>query len=246
MMRIAVPLMAIGIARGPEFVPPPFSGCARGLEVRRAGHICRRGWQRRRGALRVSRNLDRRGGRHGHASTARRPRPQGAPFTLPATDGKTYSLADLKGARGTLVMFICNHCPYVEASIDRAIADAKALSSLGIATVAICSNDAKTYPDDSFRQHARLRQAPRLPLPLPARRDAEGRARLRRRVHARLSSASTTSSSSSTAAGSTRAAPSRRKKGAKRELLDAMEAVAKRGKAPAEQAPSVGCSIKWK
>ena len=89
------------------------------------------------------------------------------PFKLAATDGKTYSLADVKGSRGTLVMFICNHCPYVKASIDRAVADAEALSSIGIATVAICSNDAESYPEELLRQHARLRHAARFSISLP-------------------------------------------------------------------------------
>ncbi len=82
-------------------------------------------------------------------------------FTLPATDGTTYSLAQLKGRRATIVMFICNHCPYVQAVTDRIVRDARDLDALGVTSVAICSNDAETYPEDSFenmrafaRQHA--------------------------------------------------------------------------------------------
>ena len=167
------------------------------------------------------------------------------PFSLPATDGKTYSLADLKGARGTLIMFICNHCPYVEASIDRAIADAKVLSSLGISTVAICSNDAKTYPDDSFDNMRAFAKRHGFPFPyLHDETQKVARAygavctpdyfgfndKLELVYRGRLDEGRTDPP----------------KKGAKRELLVAMEAVAKGGKVPADQAPSVGCSIKWK
>ena len=79
------------------------------------------------------------------------------PFTLPATDGKTYSLEALRGKNGTLVMFICNHCPYVKAVIDRIVRDADAVG-LGIGAVASPSNDAVHYPEDSFEQHAALRR----------------------------------------------------------------------------------------
>ena len=71
-------------------------------------------------------------------------------FTLPATDGTTCSLARLRGPRGTVVMFICNHCPYVQAVADCIVRDARDLDPLGVRSVAICSNDAETYPEDSF------------------------------------------------------------------------------------------------
>ena len=60
-------------------------------------------------------------------------------FTLRATDGRTYSLADLKGEHGTLFMFICNHCPYVKAVVDRIVRDARELKTLGVNGAAICS-----------------------------------------------------------------------------------------------------------
>ena len=71
-------------------------------------------------------------------------------FTLRATDGRTHSLADLQGEHGTLIMFICNHCPYVKAVIDRIVRDARELKKFGVNSVAICSNDAASYPEDSF------------------------------------------------------------------------------------------------
>ena len=133
------------------------------------------------------------------------------PFTLPATDGKTYSLADLKGARGTLIMFICNHCPYVEASIDRAIADAKVLAPLGIDRRHLLQRR-QDLPQRFLRQHARLRRAPRLPLPLPAPTRRKRSRALTAPCARRTTSASTTSSSSSIAAGLMRAAPIRRRR----------------------------------
>ena len=71
-------------------------------------------------------------------------------FALKGVDGKTYSLADIRGPKGTLVVFICNHCPYVKASISRIVAEANALHQLGIGTIAIMPNDTETYPEDSF------------------------------------------------------------------------------------------------
>ncbi|MGA8695577.1 MAG: redoxin domain-containing protein [Xanthobacteraceae bacterium] len=70
-------------------------------------------------------------------------------FALKGIDGKTYSLSHVRGPKGTLVVFICNHCPYVKASIDRVVAEA-ALGEIGIGTIAIMPNDAESYPEDSF------------------------------------------------------------------------------------------------
>jgi peroxiredoxin len=166
-------------------------------------------------------------------------------FTLPATDGKSYSLADLKGERGTVVMFICNHCPYVVGMIPRAIEDARELAQLGIKTVAICSNDAKTYPEDSFAKMRDFAKAHEFPFPyLHDETQQIARAydavctpdifgfndKLELAYRGRLDEGRTD--------------PPR--KGARRELLEAMKLVAKTGKGPAEQSPAIGCSIKWK
>ena len=86
-------------------------------------------------------------------------------FDLDGTDGRRHRLADLRGPKGTLVMFICNHCPYVQAVLDDIIRDARELEPLGIASVAIMSNDTDTYPDDSFDNMKRLAEAKRLPFP---------------------------------------------------------------------------------
>jgi peroxiredoxin len=166
-------------------------------------------------------------------------------FTLPATDGKTYSLADLKGEHGTVVMFICNHCPYVVAMIDRAVQDARELAELGVTTLAICSNDAASYPEDSFANMRAFAAKHAFPFPyLHDETQQVARAygavctpdpfgfndKLELAYRGRLDEG--------------RTEPPR--KGAPRELLDAMTLVAKTGKGPGSQNPSVGCSIKWK
>ncbi len=71
-------------------------------------------------------------------------------FKLKGTDQKIYSLSDFKGENGTLIMFICNHCPYVKAVINDIVRDCKNLEKKGIKSVAIMSNDQKNYPEDSF------------------------------------------------------------------------------------------------
>src|SRR4051812_25370886 len=74
------------------------------------------------------------------------------PFSLPATDGRTTTLDTIAGANGTVIVFICNHCPYVKAVIERMVADAKVLQAEGIGFAAICSNDARSHPEDSFEK----------------------------------------------------------------------------------------------
>src|SRR5215813_4899027 len=71
-------------------------------------------------------------------------------FALVGVDGKTYSLADVRGRKGTVVVFICNHCPYVKAVVGRLVEEANALEALGVGTIAINSNDTDAYPEDSF------------------------------------------------------------------------------------------------
>jgi peroxiredoxin len=75
---------------------------------------------------------------------------QARDFKLKGVDGKSYELADVRGPKGTLVVFICNRCPYVKASIDRIVAEAKALREIGIGTISIMPNDTATYREDSF------------------------------------------------------------------------------------------------
>jgi peroxiredoxin len=166
-------------------------------------------------------------------------------FHLPATDGKTYSLSDVAGEKGTVVVFICNHCPYVKGVADRMVADAKALAKEGIGFVAISSNDVAAFPEDSFPQMKEFAAKFRLPFPYLYDETQEV---------ARIYGALCTPDFFGLNADRLIAYRGRLDEGKKdppppgvrRELLDAMRMVARTGKGPAEQIPSVGCSIKWK
>jgi peroxiredoxin len=166
-------------------------------------------------------------------------------FTLPGTDGRAWSLDDIRGPRGTLVMFICNHCPYVQAVIDRIVRDARALQAEGIGVVAISANDATEYPADSFAnmKAEAARHAFTFPYLYDESQDtakAYGasctpdffgyNAGLELQYRGRLD-----------ASGRQPALPD-----ARRELYAAMIRIAETGKGPEDQVPSIGCSIKWK
>jgi peroxiredoxin len=165
-------------------------------------------------------------------------------FTLPATDGRTWSLDQLAGERGTVVVFICNHCPYVKTIIDRLIRDARDLKGLGVNLVAICANDATTHPGDSFANMRRWAEAKAFPFPyLHDETQAVARAYgavctpdffgydadLTLQYRGRLDASKTSLV-----------------EGARRDLYEAMKQVAETGKGPKDQIPSMGCSIKWK
>ena len=166
-------------------------------------------------------------------------------FTLPGTDGRDWSFADVAGTNGTLVMFICNHCPYVKSVIDRIVRDAKDLQNLGIGVAAISANDAVAYPEDSFENMKLF--AARHDFPFPYLHDDS------QEVARAYGAACTPDFFGFNAAGELQyrgrldasgrqAAPA----DAKRDLFDAMKLVAETGNGPAEQVPSMGCSIKWK
>lgn len=172
----------------------------------------------------------------------------GAPwhdFTLPATDGRTYALADLRGARGTLVMFICNHCPYVQSILDRIVRDARAMQAAGIGVVAISSNDAVAYPEDGFAPMKTM--ADRNGFSFPYLYDET-------QTVARAYGAECTPDFFGYNADGElqyrgRFDESRRNPGpadARPELLEAMLLIAETGRGPARQIPSMGCSIKWR
>jgi peroxiredoxin len=166
-------------------------------------------------------------------------------FRLPATDGRTYALKDVAGAKGTVIVFICNHCPYVKAVIGRLTADARLLMAEGVGFAAICSNDAASYREDSFPKMGEFALAHDFPFPyLHDETQQVARAYgavctpdffgfdrdLKLKYRGRLDEGRTTP-------------PPRN---ARRELLEAMRAIAAGRPAPANQAPSIGCSIKWK
>ena len=165
-------------------------------------------------------------------------------FTLLSTDNQKISLEDIRGKKGTLIMFICNHCPYVKAVIKEIVQDMKFLESLGIKSAAIMSNDAKNYPEDSFenmktfsKQHdfsfpyliddtqkvAKEYNAVCTPDFFGYNKNLElqYRGRIRElRDHKPVATGDS-------------------------ELRIAMKLVAVSGKGPAKQTPSMGCSIKW-
>jgi peroxiredoxin len=165
-------------------------------------------------------------------------------FDLPGTDGKRHSPASSRGPNGLLVMFICNHCPYVKAVRERLVRDCGELASHGVGSVAIMSNDPSDYPEDSFENMKRIALQFRYPFPylLDETQDvarAYGAvctpdffgydAGLRLRYRGRLDSSGRA------------AAPQ-----ARRELFDAMVQIARTGRGPVAQTASIGCSIKWK
>ena len=165
-------------------------------------------------------------------------------FSLKGVDGKSYTLADVRGPKGTLVVFICNHCPYVKASIGRIADEARALQELGIGTIAIMPNDVDSYREDSLPNMQAFAKKHALPFPYVidetqavAREygaqctpdffgfNAKDELQYRGRLDA----------------GRTTPVP-----GARRDLYAAMQQVAETGRGPDEQIPSMGCSIKWR
>ena len=166
-------------------------------------------------------------------------------FDLPGVDGRRHSPASARGPAGLLVMFICNHCPYVKAVIHRIVRDARELAPLGVGCIAIMSNDPTDYPEDSFQNMARI--ARELEFPFPYVLDetqsvarAYGavctpdffgyNAALELQYRGRLDESRKET------------AP----EGARRELFEAMKQVAATGRGPQAQTASIGCSIKWK
>jgi peroxiredoxin len=166
-------------------------------------------------------------------------------FALPGTDGRTWTYADAAGPAGAVVMFICNHCPYVRAVVDRIVRDMRVLREVGIGAVAISSNDAIAYPDDSFDRMQAFAQQHGFDFPYLYDESQQvaraygavctpdffgfdrGRAL---QYRGRLD-----------ASGRQPAAPDTR-----RELVEAMREIARSGRGPEVQHASIGCSIKWK
>ncbi len=166
-------------------------------------------------------------------------------FLLPGVDGKKWSLADCVGEKGLLVMFICNHCPYVKAIMKRLVRDTNILKERGVNTVAIMSNDPSEYAEDSFDNMQKI--AKDFDFSFPYLLDETQQvakdfgavctpdffgynADLKLQYRGRFDA-----SRKETAAEDVR-----------RDLLESMTEVAETGKGPAEQIPSMGCSIKWK
>jgi peroxiredoxin len=166
-------------------------------------------------------------------------------FSLPSTTGETVTLEGARGSKGLVIVFMCNHCPYVKAVIDRLIRDACDLATLGVNTIAISANDAVNYPADSFDNMRRWAETKRFPFPYlydesQVVAKAYGAvctpdffgydADLKLRYRGRLDESKKDT------------AP----EGARRELYEAMKEMAETGKTSIPQIPSMGCSIKWK
>ena len=166
-------------------------------------------------------------------------------FILKNIDGQTLSYDDIKGEKGTVIAFICNHCPYVQAIINRFVDDAKILQSEGVGIAAIMPNDTQSHPADSFENMQKFadQHAFTFPYLIDETQDtakaydaictpdifgfnADGKLQYR----GRLDSAGPNEADAST----------------KRELLEAMRRIADIGAGPHEQFSSMGCSIKWK
>ena len=166
-------------------------------------------------------------------------------FSLPGIDNRQWTLEDCRGPRGLLVMFICNHCPYVKAISERLVRDTRELVGLGINSVAIMSNDPTLYKEDSFENMQTVAQHYEFPFPyLMDATQAVAKAYgavctpdffgynsdLQLQYRGRLD-----------ASNKAAAAPD-----APRELFNAMRDVADTGRGPEHQVPGIGCSIKWR
>jgi len=175
------------------------------------------------------------------ASEIGRPAPD---FKLPGVDGRMWTLNDARGPNGVLVMFICNHCPYVKAVREKLIRDVHDFKVHGIGAIAISANDPTDFPEDSFENMKRVAREYDYPFPYVydetqdvakaysavCTPDFFGYNKdLKLQYRGRLD------------ASGKSAAP-----GARRELFEAMKQIAQTGQGPRAQTPSIGCSIKWK
>ncbi len=165
-------------------------------------------------------------------------------FALQGIDGRTYSLAEVRGPKGALVIFICNHCPYVKASISRIVSEANALRGIGIGTIAMMPNDTEGYPDDSFENMKAFaaRHEFTFPYVIDATQEVARaydaqctpdffgfNVRDELQYRGRLDASRMTPLSN-----------------ARRDLFEAMKQIVETGYGPKQQFPSMGCSIKWK
>jgi peroxiredoxin len=166
------------------------------------------------------------------------------PFDLPGIDGKRHTLDSARGKNGLLVMFICNHCPYVKSIRERIIRDVLELQKQGINSIAIMSNDPADYPEDSFENMKQVAQQYDYPFPYVwdqtqqvakdygavCTPDFFGfNSKLELQYRGRLDSSRKEAVAD-----------------APRDLFKAMVSVAESGLGPREQIASMGCSIKWK
>ena len=165
--------------------------------------------------------------------------------TLPGVDGSKHRLFDLAGPNGLVVAFICNHCPYVKAVISRIVRDAEDLKAHGIGFVAISSNDATAYPEDSFDNMKRFAEANGFGFPYLHDEDQS----VARAYDAACTPDFFGFNRDLKLQYRGRLDASRKEAGPaelRRDLYDAMVDVAHTGQGPRDQIASIGCSIKWK
>ena len=169
---------------------------------------------------------------------------QAQDFSLPGIDGKIWSLEDCRGENGTLIMFICNHCPYVQAIQRSLVIDTRELLDYGVKSVAIMSNDISSYPKDSPDNMKKV--ALELGYPFPYLHDeTQKTARTYGAVCTPDFFGYNTHLELQYRGRLDETTPSKSVPGSKRELFEAMCMIAKTGKGPDAQVASMGCSIKW-
>lgn len=166
-------------------------------------------------------------------------------FKLPGVDGKTWTLADIRGSKATLVMFICNHCPYVKAIRTRLTHDVRELKALGINTIAIQSNDVINYPDDCFERMKEVSAEFNFSFPYVLDETQEVaraydavctpdffgfNANMELQYRGRFDAAGRNEPLADNP----------------HELFNAMKLIVETGQGPRQQVSSIGCSIKWK
>ena len=164
-------------------------------------------------------------------------------FTLKGVDEKYYDLNSLKGPNGLLIMFICNHCPYVKSIINRIIRDTEELKHFGINSVGIMSNDPNEYEEDSFENMKKMALDHDFPFPYLIDDTQEVA-----RAYGAVCTPDFFGYNSKLGLQYRGRLDESRKEsvdGARRELFEAMKEISMTGKGPKNQIPSMGCSIKW-
>ena len=172
----------------------------------------------------------------------------GAPaidFALQGVDGRIWTLADCRGPKGLLVMFLSNHCPYVKAIQDRLVRDTLDLKALGVETVAIMSNDTEDYPEDGFENMQRIAFEKGYDFPYLLD-DSQNIAKAYGAVCTPDFFGYNTALELQYRGRLDASGRAPRPKDAPRELFEAMQSVSLTGQGPRQQFPSMGCSIKWR
>ena len=164
-------------------------------------------------------------------------------FKLKGVDEQFYDLKSLQGPNGLLIMFICNHCPYVKSIISRIIRDTKELKHLGVNSVGIMSNDPNEYEEDSFENMKKMALDHDFPFPYLIDDTQEVA-----RAYGAVCTPDFFGYNSKLGLQYRGRLDESRKEsvdGARRELFEAMKEISMTGKGPKNQIPSMGCSIKW-